>query len=152
MKKPARTRKASFESSLMQASGRVLGNKPRETRELGEIAAPLLEVSTEVNPGGIVKISLKGRAGERFLILAAPHSGPMQLGNFPIPVDLGNREEDLILALDGTLDSSGKTLRKLEIPDDPLLPGRPLYWQALLFSAQGVAKTNLAQTFVWERA
>ena len=131
----------------MQAPGDTVGKTRTRT-----LAAPSLGVSTEVNPGGVVEISIRGRADERFILLAAPELGPMQLGNFPLPVDLGPSESELILAVDGTLDSSGRTRRKLEVPDDPTLPGKTLYWQALLFSAHGVAKTNSAQTFVWERA
>ena len=131
----------------MQAPGDLVGKTRTRTP-----AAPSLGVSAEVNPGGVVEISVRGRAEERFILLAAPDLGPMTLGNFPLPVDLGPAETALILAVDGTLDSSGRTRRKLEVPDDPSLPGKTLYWQALLFSAQGVAKTNSAQTFVWERA
>jgi len=131
----------------MQAPGDLVDKTRTRT-----VAAPSLGVSAEVNPGGVVEISVRGRAEERFILLAAPDLGPMKLGNFPLPVDLGPSETELVLAVDGTLDSSGRTRRKLEVPDDPSLPGKTLYWQALLFSAQGVAKTNSAQTFVWERA
>ena len=136
----------------MQAYGDLLGQPAQRTAGRTATLAPSLSVSSEVTPGGIVSLSLKGLPHERFLLLAAPETGPIQLGQFPVPVDLGPSQQALILAIEGTLDGSGRTRRKLEVPDDPVLPGNTLYWQALLFGPKGLAKTNLAETFVWERA